>query len=83
MTNKVLISLYVPSINKSYDIYVPVNKRVHDVINMVISSLVELTKGDYAPGYVSFYNLGTGTRYSMNSLIRDTDIRNNTRIVLM
>ena len=83
MKNKVLISLYIPSINKSYDIYVPVNKRVHDIIKMINESLVELTNGDYTPNYVSFYNLGTGTRYSMNLLIRDTDIRNNTRIVLM
>ena len=41
MNNKVLIKLYVPNIDKDYDIWIPINKRIYNVINLLIKVINE------------------------------------------
>ena len=45
--NKVLITVNVPSLEKKYDVYVPVNRKVYSVINMLKNSLFELSLGSF------------------------------------
>ena len=43
MNNKVLVTVNVPSLEKSFDIFVPVNRRVHNVIALVKKSLFDIS----------------------------------------
>lgn len=84
MENKVLITLSVPYLESNYDIFIPVNKRVHTVIDLLKKSLFELSEGDFDMNKdYQLYNYNNGTKYDINLLIRDTDIRNNTRIIII
>ena len=82
--NKVLVSVNVPSLEEKYDIYIPVNRKIHSVLKMIMMSLYELSRGsfDMQKKYV-LYNALTGTMYDMNMLVRDTDIRNGSMIILL
>ena len=42
--NKILIELEIPSIEKSYDLYIPINKTVDTIKSLIEESLVELTE---------------------------------------
>ena len=84
MNNKVLVTINVPSLEKSFDIFIPVNRRVHNVIALVKKSLYDLSGHSFQmDGNYVFYNAETGAAYDMNSLIRDTDIRNNAKLILL
>ena len=84
MNNKVLVTINVPSLEKSFDIFIPVNRRVHNVIALVKKSLFDLSGHAFQmEGVYTLYNEETGNAYDMNQLIRDTDIRNNSRLILL
>ena len=84
MNNKVLVTINVPSLEKSFDIFVPVNRRVHNVISLIKKSLFDLSGHAFnVENIYTLYNAETGSAYDMNSLIRDTDIRNNSRLILL
>lgn len=82
--NKVLVSLNVPSLECKYDIYIPVNRKIHSVIKMIKLSLVGLSFGsfDINKNY-KLYNALDGSVYDLNLLVRDTDIRNCSEIILL
>ncbi len=82
--NKVLVSLNVPVLEKKYDVYIPVNRKIHNVIKMLKTSLVDLSKWTFKvdANYV-LYNKDNGKVYDMNVLVRDTDIRNGSEIIML
>ena len=84
MNNKVLVTVNVPSLEKSFDIFVPVNRRVHNVIALVKKSLFDISGHAFnMENTYTLYNAETGAPYDMNSLIRDTDKRNNSSLILL
>ena len=84
MKNKVLVELIVPEIEKSYDIYIPVGKKVGSVIKLLNKAIFELSDGTYNGGTKNqMYNRDTWIRYDNNVLIKDTDIRNGSKVILL
>lgn len=84
MENKVLVTILVPSLEKTYDMFIPVNKRIYEVINLIKESLNKLSLGALnINDQYNLYSENTGDIYDINSLIRDTDIRNDTRIIML
>lgn len=84
MENKVLVQLIVPDVDEKYDIYLPLNKKIGKVIELLNKSVAEMTDGEYeGSNKTCLYNRYTGARYDFNSSVYDTDIRNNTILILM
>lgn len=82
--NKILIELYIPLIEKSYDLYIPINKKIGTVKKLIEESLVELTDNAYTPKeQTNFYSKETGQIYDVNKTIRDTDLKNGSRVILI
>lgn len=84
MKNKVLIELIVPDIEKIYNIYIPINKKVGNIIVLLNKAIMDLSNGLYqGTNLTSLYNRSTGTRYAMDDLVKNTDIRNGTTLILL
>ena len=84
MKNKVLVKLIVPEIDEEFDIFIPINKRIGNIIILIIKSILELKQVNYNLNPASsLYNRETGERYSEQSLVRETNIRNGTNLILM
>lgn len=84
MKNKILIELIVPEIEETYNLYIPVNKRIGNIIILVTKAIFDLSSGTYSINSgSSLYNRETGQKYSVNDLVRQTDIRNGTSLILM
>lgn len=82
--NKVLVSVNVPILEKKYDIYFPANRRIHNVIEMIKNSLFELSQGSFnVNANYMLYNKENGRAYNMNILVRDSDIRNGSQVILL
>ena len=82
--DKILIELYIPVIEKNYDIYIPVNKKVGTIKELIEKALVEITDNAYIiKDSSNFYSKETGQIYDVNQTVRDTDIVNGCRIILV
>lgn len=84
MKNKILIGLYIPLIEKNYDIYIPVNKKIGTIKKLIEQGLVELTDNSYIIKEDSnFYSKDNGQIYDVNKTVRDTDLENGSKIILI
>ncbi len=83
MKNKVLITLIVPTLMETYDVYIPVNERISKIKELVINSISEFTENgfDKSKEY-NLINAKTGTIYKNSEIVRDTDITNSTKILI-
>lgn len=84
MKNKVLIKLYVPELDFSFDLFIPVNELVWKIKKMLIKSISDLTGGvlDNKKEY-ALVNKFTGMIYDNNEIIINTDIRNATELIII
>lgn len=84
MNNKVLVELVVPVLEQSYDVFLPVNKKIGNVIGL-LSKMVNDISGEYfiVNESNSLYSEDTGEKYPIDVLVFDTNIRNGSRIILM
>lgn len=82
--NKVLIKLYVPLIEKKYELWIPINKRIYNIIALIVKAINELNDYEYQINTMPLlYNRKTAKEYNVNSIIKETDIRNGTELILM
>ena len=83
INNKVFIKLMVPEIDRKYDIYLPINKKVGDIINLLNKAINEITDGELEISKeCSLYNRKTCEKYISDVLLLNTNIRNGTCLVL-
>lgn len=82
--NKVYIKLKVPEIDKEYDLYLPVNKKIGNITNLLNEAINELSFGEIAISKNNkLYNEKTLEEYSPDILLLNTNIRNGTVLVLI
>lgn len=82
--NRVLVRLYVPLLEKKYDIWIPINKSVYYVVQAFLTGIDSINKIHYIYNekFPRLYNKSTSDIYDMNLKIIDTDIRNGTELIL-
>ncbi len=84
MNNKILIELEIPLIEKKYDLFIPINKKIGTIKHLIENALVDLTDNAYVPRDDSnFYSKETGQIFDVNKTVRDTELRNGSRIILL
>ena len=83
MEYKVLIRLYIPEIEQNYEIYIPINKTISQVLVM-LNKLVKNISGDMYPekNNLKLYNRRTMEQYNLKDVVRNTTIRNGTELVI-
>ena len=82
--NKILVELDIPLIEKTYDFYIPINKTIGTVKKLIEEALVEITEGAYTPRQdTNFFSKETGQVYDINKKVRETDLKNGSRIILI
>ena len=84
MKNKILVELEVPLIEKKYDLFISTNKKIGTIKRLIENALVDLTDNAYVPRDDSnFYSKETGQIFDVNKTVRDTELRNGSRIILL
>ena len=84
MDNKVLVSLIIPQIDYQSDVYLPINKRIGNIILLIVKSMNEVSNKDsQIDKNCALYNRDTLEKYSSNDLVYNTTIRNGTTLILM
>lgn len=83
MNNKVLVNIYVPKIEESYDVFIPIGRKVKKIIILSSKAVSELSNNTFPKnGANNLFNANTGDKYDPELIIKDTDIRNGTKLIL-
>ena len=84
MEYKVLIKLYLPEIEQTFDMYIPVNRSVGQVISLLNKAVNSETLGTYpVRNNIRLINKRTFQIYDQTQLVRSTDIKNGTELVMI
>lgn len=84
MKNKILIKIYVPSIDQEYEIYIPTNELVKKVLELIINSIYELSDSNFNKEEKHYLlDPETSSVYMNDQIIRDTNIKNSKKIILV
>lgn len=82
--DKVLVKLYVPMFDAQYDIWLPLNRKIYSVIDLLVKAINEFTGGYYKPQKrPMLYDKVTAEVYNVNLKVKDSGIRNSTELVLI
>ena len=76
--NKVLVNLYIISLDKNIELYLPINEKIGNILMLLEKSLFETSINKQ----MILLNLRSGNVYKNNDLVRDTDIKNGAKLIL-
>ncbi len=76
--NKILINMYILSLGKNFELFIPVNEKVGNIIKLLKSVFIDSIN---LSANSILMNADTGSCYKNNDLIRNTDIKNNSRLI--
>lgn len=84
MNDKVNVEIIVPEIEKTFNVLLPINKKMGTILVLLVKAINELSAGDFPlVETVKMYNADTMAVYQPDTLLYSTDIRNSTRLVLL
>ena len=83
MKNKINVDVLVPAINETYSLFIP-NKKVGEIINLLNQAINELTEGAFPiSDNLSLVDLYTGDVYDVNVIVKNNDILDGSKLVLL
>ena len=83
MDFRVYITLDVPILDKKYELLVPIDRRIHDLIDLLRNNIPELRENYYKDRMPNIFNKSNGELYDMNEIIKDSNIKTGTRLILI
>jgi len=83
MNYRVYVLIEVPILDKKYELLIPIDKRIHEVISLLRKNIPELTENYYKNNEPNIFNKSTGEIYDMNQMIKNSNIKTGTRLVLI
>lgn len=82
--NKILVLVYFPLLEQEYDIYIPINKKIGTIKKTIINSIYELSEGNIKnPEKLKLYDKDSTMVYDNNIMVKNSGIKNGTKLILM
>lgn len=82
--NKVLVRVFFPRIDTWYEVWIPINQEIETIMLQLAKGVNELNDNIFITSDSNFlYNRLTGESYYLNSLVKDTNIKNGTELIFM
>ena len=84
MNNKLLVELIVPYLEERYEIFLPINKRISEVIRLLQKALNDLSNGYYPLKDDAVIIDGeSGNVFDINLTIKESKMINGSKIILL
>lgn len=82
--DRVFIKVYVPMIEKIYDVWIPTHKKIYNIIKLLTKAINEINEGIYIPKKMPLlYDKLTAERFDLNITIQESTIRSGTEVILI
>ncbi len=83
MDFRVYVVIEAPILDKKYELLVPIDRRIHELIAVLKKGIPELSQKYYSNRSPQIYNKTSGEIYDMNQIIKDSNIKTGTRLILI
>ena len=83
MDFRVYVILEAPILDKKYELLVPIDRRIHELISLLKNDIPELSENYYKNNEPNLFNKSTGELYDMNLIIKNSNIKTGTRLILI
>ena len=83
MNFRVYVVIETPILDKKYELLVPIDRRIHELINLLRKNIPELSENYYKENEPNLYNKSTGELYDMNLILKNSNIKTGTRLLLI
>lgn len=84
MNNKVLVEVIVPAAGKKFDVFIPIESKLGEVLKLLAIALSELSEGKYkASDNVVLCDGDTGVILNVNMEVSELHIKNGSGLMLI
>ena len=83
MNNKIIVKVYVPSLDNSYDAFISINLNIFETTKLIINSINELIDGITIDDQARLYYKDNGEELEIDKIVKDTKLRNGSKLVLL
>ncbi len=83
MEEKVYVTIYAPILEKKIDIFIPISKKIYEIIYMIKLAVPELSFGYYMSHPPFLYRKIDGNEYDLNSYVYNSEIKNGTKLIIL
>lgn len=81
--NKVLVTIFVASIDEEFDVFIPIGINMSDALDVIQDSIIELSNGNYVKKEnASLYN-SDGLLINVNNIVKFSGIKNGLKLMLI
>ena len=82
--DKVLVEVFLPAAGASYDIYIPLNSRMSEVLRLVAKVIEDLSKGKYkCTEETTLCERNSGIIFNINLSVAELGIKNGSKLMLI
>ncbi len=82
--NKVLVKLYVPVFEEQYDVWIPLNRKIYKITELLIKAVNDFNGGIYHPTHKPIlYNKLNAEPYNLNLSVKESGIKNSSEIIMI
>lgn len=82
--DKILVEVYVPVLEKSYDFFIPLQSQMSDVLELMKRGIADLTGGEYISNEDSFIcHKENGAIININKSVVELGLKNGSRLMLI
>ncbi len=84
MNNKALVEISVPAAGEKFDVFIPLESRMSEVLKLVSAALSDLSEGRYkASSETVLCDANTGIIFNINMEVAELGIRNGSQLMLI
>ena len=82
--DKVLVEVFIPAANASYDIYIPLACRIGDILQMISKVTADLTDGKYKSSRTTVLcDRGSGVVIDINKTAAEVGLKNGSAVMMI
>lgn len=82
--DKVLVEIYVPLLDRSFDMFIPLSSPMYDVLELIKKAVTEMSDGRFiADENTALCHREDGTIININLSVYELDIRNGSELMLI
>lgn len=81
--NKILITIYVPFLNEKYDLFIPINKKIGTIKQILVNSINEMSGYSLVPKKYKLYEKSMSRLLDNNLYVNASNISNGSELILI
>ncbi len=82
--DKILVEIFVPVLNESFDIFIPLQSPMHEVLELIKRAVDEMSEGSFASDEgTAICNKRDGTILNINLSVYELNLRNGSKLMLI